>query len=69
MKRYHSAFKEQVINECMEAGNVALGRRHQGLSKTTVHSWISASGGPAPCGLYPKQKTHASAISKRGLKP
>lgn len=43
MKRYDSAFKEQVISECLEVGDIALVARRHGLSKNTVRSWISAS--------------------------
>jgi transposase len=39
-KRYSDDFKQQVIDECRQMGNVALvARRHQ-LSKSTVYGWM-----------------------------
>ncbi len=42
-KRYEQEFKEQIIRECQEVGNVALVARRHGLSKNTVHSWLQAA--------------------------
>ena len=42
MKRqnYSVQFKEQVINECRQFGNVALVARRHDLSPNTVYSWL-----------------------------
>ncbi|MBA2134154.1 transposase, partial [Capillibacterium thermochitinicola] len=39
-KRYDQDFKEQIVRECQEVGNVALVARRHGLSKNTVHNWL-----------------------------
>mgnify|MGYP001447461658 CR=1 FL=1 len=42
-KHYDQEFKEQIIRECQEVGNIALVARRHGISKNTVHSWLRAS--------------------------
>lgn len=66
MKRYDSAFKEQVIGKYLEVGNIALVARRHGLSKNTVDSWISASrraGSVRP--LSKGREAHISDLEKR----
>jgi transposase len=39
-KRYSDDFKQQVIDECRQMGNVALVARRHELSKSTVYGWM-----------------------------
>lgn len=41
MRQYTDEFKEQILAECQEVGNVALvARRHQ-ISENTIYTWIN----------------------------
>jgi transposase-like protein len=42
-KRYDQEFKEQVVRECQEVGNIALVARRHGLSKNTVYNWLQST--------------------------
>ena len=41
MKRrnYSHEFKEQILKECREVGNVALVARRHNISANTIHTW------------------------------
>ena len=41
MKRrdYTQEFKEQILRECQEVGNVALVARRHNISPNTIHTW------------------------------
>jgi transposase len=39
---YTKEFKEQVLAECQQIGNVALVARRHGISASTVHTWRAA---------------------------
>ncbi len=53
-KTYSDEFKEQVIQECYEVGNIAVVARRHDLSKSIVYTWMN------------KKKKHGStkALSK-----
>ena len=38
--KYSDEFKEQIIRECQETGNVALVARRHEISSNTIHTWI-----------------------------
>ncbi len=38
--QYSDAFKEQILKECQEVGNVSVVSRRHDISPNTVHSWI-----------------------------
>ncbi len=40
MKQYNEEFKEQVIKEVAEVGNISLVCRKHNLKLSTVHTWI-----------------------------
>ena len=40
-KQYSDEFKERIIKECQETGNVSLVARRHEISPNTVHSWMS----------------------------
>jgi len=39
-KQYTEEFKEQIIKECQEVGNVALVARRHDISSNTIQNWI-----------------------------
>ena len=40
-RKYTDEFKEQIIRECQETGNVALVARRHEISPNTIHTWLS----------------------------
>ena len=40
MKRYEAAFKEQIIREIKEVGNISLVCKRHGLRPSTAHGWL-----------------------------
>ena len=38
-KDYTQEFKEQVLRECQEVGNVAVVARRHNISANTIHTW------------------------------
>lgn len=38
--QYSDEFKEQIIKECQETGNVALVARRHEIATTTIHTWL-----------------------------
>ncbi|NLZ54604.1 MAG: transposase [Thermoanaerobacteraceae bacterium] len=39
-RKYSDEFKEQIIRECQETGNVALVARRHEISPNAIHTWI-----------------------------
>lgn len=39
-RNYSEEFKDQVLKECSEVGNIALVARRYELAPTTIHTWI-----------------------------
>ncbi len=39
---YTTEFKEQILSECQQIGNVALVARRHGISASTIHTWRAA---------------------------
>lgn len=39
-RKYNDEFKEQLIRECQETGNVAVVARRYEMSPNTIHTWI-----------------------------
>jgi transposase-like protein len=39
-KRYSNKFKEMIVKECQETGNVALVARRHEISANTIHTWL-----------------------------
>ncbi len=46
MKQYSSEFKNQLIKEAGETGNVCMVARKHGVSAPTIYSWIRQSKRP-----------------------
>jgi transposase-like protein len=40
MKQYSMEFKDQVLKEIQEVGNISLVCRKHGLRPSTVHTWL-----------------------------
>lgn len=40
MKEFTAEFKEQIIKEISEVGNISLVCRKHGLKLSTVHTWV-----------------------------
>ncbi len=38
-RNYSHEFKEQILKECREVGNVALVARRHNISANTIHTW------------------------------
>ncbi|NSW89540.1 MAG: transposase [Firmicutes bacterium] len=55
MRQYIEEFKEQILAECQEVGNVSLvARRHQ-ISENTIYAWIKTkrkNGSLKPYNIY-----------------
>ena len=39
-RKYSDEFKEQIIRECQETGNIAIVARRYEMSPNTIHTWI-----------------------------
>lgn len=40
MKQYSQEFREQILKEIEEVGNITLVCKKHGLRRTTVHGWL-----------------------------
>lgn len=40
MKSYNAEFRDQILKEIAEVGNIALVSKKHGLRPSTVHSWL-----------------------------
>lgn len=55
-KKYSDEFKQQIINECQEVGNVAMVARRHDVSPNTIHGWIRNNRKNGSVKRLPKQK-------------
>ena len=39
-RQYSDEFKEQIIRECQEVGNVSVVSRRHDISPNTIHTWV-----------------------------
>ena len=67
MKQYDDKFKEQVVKECQEIGNISLVARRYELSKTTVYGWIKASRKRGSAAPLPRDKDNRVKELVQGL--
>jgi transposase-like protein len=42
MKCYSDEFKEKILEECSQVGNIAMVARRYNISQITIHNWIKA---------------------------
>ena len=65
-RKYSDEFKEQIIRECQETGNIAIVARRYEMSPNTIHTWIRKyrqRGSVKP--LPRKESARAKAIEQR----
>ena len=55
-KKYSDEFKQQIINECQEVGNVAMVARRHDVFPNTIHGWIRNNRKNGSVKRLPKQK-------------
>lgn len=67
-RQYSDEFKEQLIKECQETGNVAsVARRHE-ISPNTIHTWISKYRKRGTVKSLPKTKDNRYKAIEKQLK-
>ena len=67
-KQYTDEFKEQILKECQETGNVALVARHHEISPNTIHIWRSAVRKKGSVKPLPKPKDQRYKAMEKQLK-
>ncbi len=55
-KHYNDEFKEQLIRECLETGNVAVVARRHEISSNTIHTWLKTKREKGSIKSMPKAK-------------
>ena len=55
-RSYSEEFKEQILQEVKEVGNVSLVGRKHGISTSTIFNWISKSKNKDKIGVKPGRK-------------
>ena len=66
-KRFSDEFKEQVLKECQETGNVALLVRRHGISSNTVHTWRKAVRKRGSVKQFPKESNKRQKATEKKL--
>lgn len=68
-KRYFSDdFKEMVLKECEETGNVALVARRRQISSSTIHTWLNKKRQRGTNKKFPKNKENRLKATEKQLK-
>ncbi|NLL58700.1 MAG: transposase, partial [Firmicutes bacterium] len=67
-KQYTDEFKEQILKECQENGNVALVARRHEISPNTIHTWRSAVRKRGSIKSLPKGKDQRFKAMEKQLK-
>lgn len=67
-KQYTDEFKEQILKECQETGNVALVARRHEISPNTIHTWRSAVRKRCSIKPLPKGKDQRFKAMEKQLK-
>ena len=67
-RNFSAQFKQQIVRECSETGNVSLVARKHDLNANMVHRWIRQVNGMAKTGPKTRGKvTHATAEELQAL--
>jgi transposase-like protein len=67
-KRYSDEYKERVLAECTEVGNVALVARRHEISKNTIYTWINARRKNGTGKALPKAKEQRNSEMEKRLR-
>lgn len=67
-KQYSDEFKEMIIKECQETGNVALVARRHEISANTIHTWIHKKRNNGQAKALPGKKDDRQKALERQLK-
>ena len=66
-KRDYTEFKEQILRECQEVGNVAVVARRHNISPNTIHTWKKSQENWFNNTLLPMTSSESESL-KLGLK-
>ena len=66
--QYSDEFKEQIIKECQETGNVALVARRHEIATTTIHTWLKKQRQRGSVKPLPKAKEERYKTMEKQLK-
>ena len=67
-RQYSNEFKERIIKECQETGNISLVARRHEISSNTVHSWMRTYRRTGSVGRLPKAKDDRYKAIEKQLK-
>ncbi|MGI6684363.1 MAG: IS3 family transposase [Bacillota bacterium] len=67
-KQYSDEFKELIIKECQETGNVALVARRHEMSPNTIHTWLMKNRKNGSVKALPKAKKQREKAMEKRLK-
>lgn len=67
-KRYTDEFKEQLIREYQETGNVALVARRYEISANTIHTWIRKKRQQGSVKALPRREAARTRAMEQRLK-
>lgn len=65
---YTDEFKEQIIKECQETGNVSIVARRHEISSSTIHTWIQKLRKRGSVKPLPKAKDSKHKVMEKQLK-
>ena len=66
--QYSDEFKEQIIKECQETGNVALVARRHEIATTIIHTWLKKQRQRCSVKPLPKAKEERYKAMEKQLK-
>lgn len=67
MKTYDPDLKKQVVDECIQVGNIRLVARRHNLSPNTVNGWVKASRRRGSVEPLPRKASQRIAEAERRI--
>ena len=67
-QKYSNEFKEQILRECFDTGNVALVARKYEISPNTIHTWRKKQRQNGSAKTLPKDKDNRYKEMEKRLK-
>mgnify|MGYP001147382311 FL=1 len=67
-KKYSDEFREQIIRECQETGNIALVARRYEISPNTIHTWLRKYRQRSSVKTLPRGETARTKAMEQRLK-